>query len=101
MDYKVILSDLFLCDLQEIVDYLKEHGGPEIASLIGNELLDRVFEAGQRPFIGQPVKQRFGARKVLRYPSVIYYDVNETCKTVEVLRVWHGARDPKTLRLDA
>ncbi|MDD5201303.1 MAG: type II toxin-antitoxin system RelE/ParE family toxin [Terrimicrobiaceae bacterium] len=100
MDYKVILSDLFLCDLQEIVDYLKEHAGPEIASRIGNELLDRALEAGQRPFLGQSVKRRPGARKVLRYPYLIYYDVNETRKTVEVLRIWHGARDPKTLRLD-
>ncbi len=100
MDYKAILSDLFLCDLQEIVDYLKAHAGPEIASRIGNELLDRALEAGQRPFLGQPVRQRPGARKVLRYPYVIYYDVNETRKTVEVLRAWHGARDPKTLRLD-
>lgn len=99
MDYKVTLSDLFLCDLQEIVDYLKEHAGPEIASRIGNELLDRAFEAGQTPFIGQFVKQRPGVRKALRYPYLIYYEVNETRKTVEVLRVWHGARDPKTLRL--
>lgn len=100
MDYKVILSDLFLRDLQEVVDYLNEHAGPEIASRIGDELLDRALEAGQRPFLGQPVRQRPGARKVLRYPYLIYYDVNETRKTVEVLRVWHGARDPKTLRLD-
>jgi plasmid stabilization system protein ParE len=100
MDYQVILSDLFLTDLQEIVDYLKEHAGPAIASRIGNALLDRALEVGQRPFIGRPVKQRPGARKVLRYPYLIYYDVNETRQTVEVLRAWHGARDPKTLRLD-
>jgi plasmid stabilization system protein ParE len=27
-----------------------------------------------------------------------YNNVNETQQTVEVLRVWHGARDPKSLR---
>jgi len=100
MDYKVILSDLFLSDLQEIVEYLAEVSGSETASRIGNELLDCALETGQRPFIGQPVKQRPGARKVLRYHYLIYYDVNEPHKTVEVLRAWHGARDPKTLRLD-
>ncbi|MFA7342702.1 MAG: type II toxin-antitoxin system RelE/ParE family toxin [Terrimicrobiaceae bacterium] len=99
MGYKVILSDLFLSDIQEIVEYLAEVSGCETASRIGNELLDRAFEAGQSPFIGQPVKQRPGARKVLRYPYLIYYDVDESRKTVEVLRAWHGARDPKTLRL--
>ena len=98
MDFKVILSDLFLSDLQEIVHYLSEHAGPDTASRIGNELLDRALEAGQKPFLGQPVRQRPGARKVLRYPYLIYYDVNEARQTVEILRVWHGARDPKTLR---
>jgi plasmid stabilization system protein ParE len=99
MDYQVILSDLFLSDLQEIVEYLAEVSGSETASRIGNELLDCALEAGQRPFIGQPVEQRPGARKVLRYHYLIYYDVTEPHKTVEVLRAWHGARDPKTLRL--
>ena len=99
MDYKVILSDLFLSDLQEIVEYLGEVSGSEIASRIGNELLDCAVEAGAKPFLGQPVPQRPGARKVLRYHYLIYYDVKETQKTVEVLRIWHGARDPKTLRL--
>jgi len=99
MDFKVILSDLFLSDLQEIVEYLAEVSGSETASRIGNELLDCAMEVGQRPFIGQPVNQRPGARKVLRYHYLIYYDVNEPHKTVEVLRAWHGARDPKTLRL--
>lgn len=32
MDYQVVLSDLFLRDLQEIVDYLKEHADAEVAS---------------------------------------------------------------------
>lgn len=73
--------------------------GPVTASRIGNELLDCAMEAGQRPFIGQSVKKRPGARKVLRYHFLIYYDVNEPHRTVEVLRAWHGARDPKTLRL--
>ena len=99
MDYKVILSDLFLSDLQEIVEYLAEVSGPVTASRIGNELLDCAMEAGQSPFIGQPVKQRPDVRKVLRYHYLIYYDVNEPHKTIEVLRAWHGARDPKTLRL--
>jgi plasmid stabilization system protein ParE len=99
MEYKVILSDLFLSDLQEIVEYLAEVSGSETSSRIGNELLDCALEAGKKPFVGQPVKQRPGVRKVLRYHYLIYYDVNEPHKTVEVLRAWHGARDPKTLRL--
>ena len=99
MDYQVILSDFFTSDLKEIVDYLTDRAGPEIASRIGNELLDRALEVERNPFIGQMVLQRQGVRKVLRHSYLIYYDVNETRQIVEVLRIWHGARDPKTLRL--
>ncbi len=99
MDFQVILSDLFIDDLKEIVDFLARKASPEIASRIGNELINRALELGRNPFIGQIVKDRAGARKILRYSYRIYYDVNESEHTVEVLRVWHGARDPKTLRL--
>ena len=99
MDYQVILSDFFVSDLKEIVDYLTIRAGEEIASRIGNELLDRALETGRNPFVGQPIRQRPGARKVLRHSYLIYYDVDETRHIIEVLRVWHGARDPKTLRL--
>ena len=99
MDFQVVLSDFFIADLKEIVDYLTRRAGAETGSRIGNELVDRALEIGRNPFIGQIVKDRPGARKILRYSYRIYYDVNESQKIVEVLRVWHGARDPKTLRL--
>ena len=99
MDYQVILSDFFIADLKEIVGYLTIRASEKVASRIGNELIDRALEIGRNPFIGQIVKQRPGARKILRYSYRIYYDVNESQRIVEVLRVWHGARDPKTLRL--
>jgi plasmid stabilization system protein ParE len=99
MDYEVILSDFFISDLQEIVEYITGRANGEIASRIGNELVSRALELGRNPFVGQIVKQRPGVRKILRYSYRIYYDVNEERRVVEVLRIWHGARDPKTLRL--
>ena len=87
MDYQVILSDFFISDLREIVAYLAEQADPEIASRVGNELISRALEIGRNPFTGQIVKQRPGARKVLRYSYHIYYDINETSHVVEVLRV--------------
>lgn len=99
MDYEIVLSDLFIADLEKIVGYLKGQAGEEVAYRIGNELINRALELSQNPFIGQIVKERPGARKILRYAYRIYYDINEAQRYVEVLRVWHGARDPKSLRL--
>ena len=99
MDYKVILGDLFISDLIEIVAYLARRADEQTAKRIGNELIDKALDLGKNPFVGQPVRERPGARKILRYSYRIYYDVNEPQRTVEILRVWHGARDPKTLKL--
>ncbi len=98
MDYQVVLSDFFISDLKEIVDYLAQRANPEIASRIGHELVSRALELGKNPFIGQIVKHRQGARKILRYSYRIYYDVNGKQRAVEVLRIWNGARAPKTWR---
>ena len=67
MDFKVILSQLFVSELKEIVATLAERAGVEVASRLGNELLDRALAIGPNPFIGQPVKGRPGTPKVLRY----------------------------------
>jgi len=98
MDYQVILSDFFISDLQEIVEYLIEKADAATASRIGYEVIDRALEIGRHPLAGSPVKQRPGARRVFLYSYVIYYDVNEATHAVQILRVWHGARDPRTLR---
>ena len=99
MGYEVVLSDLFLSDLKIIVENLKVRAGAEIASRIGNELLDRALAIGRNPYLGRPVQQREGVRKVLRHSYLIYYNVDETRHRIEVLRVWHGARDTRGMQL--
>ncbi len=100
MDFKVVLSDLFLADLQEIIEHLTEHAGPQVASRIGNDLLDRIEQVARHPFSGRRVTDRPGARKILRYPYLMFFDVNESAHSIEVLRVFHGARNLGSLPLD-
>ncbi len=99
MDWQVVLSDFFISDLKEIVDFLVKHAGAEFASRMGHELIDRALEAGRQPFAGQPVKSHSNTRKILHHRYLIYYDINPEKGRIEVLRIWHSARDPKTLRL--
>lgn len=100
MDFKVVLSDLFLADLQEIIEHLTEHAGPQVASRTGNDLLDRIEQVARHPFSGRPVTDRPGARKILRYPYLVFYDVNESAHSIEVLRVLHGSRDLRLHHFD-
>jgi plasmid stabilization system protein ParE len=99
MDYQVVLSNLFLSDLKEIVDYLTEQASADLAKRIGHELLDRTLDAARNPWIGTPVKKRPGCRKMIHYSYLLYYEVDETNHSVNILRAWHGARDPKSLRM--
>jgi toxin ParE1/3/4 len=97
MDYQIDLSDFFLRDLQEITDYLGWRASREIAEQVGQQIMDRIVDAGCNPFIGVPMRGRSQTRRVFCHSYVIYYDVDEAQQRIEILRAWHGARDPKTL----
>lgn len=100
MDYQIDLSDLFLCDLKEITNYLEWRANQEIAGQVGQQILDRIVDVGRNPLVGLPMLGRRETRRVFCHSYVIYYDVDEGKRRVEILRAWHGARDPKTLRLN-
>ena len=98
MDYQVILSPLALDDLEQIVRYVASHD-PQAAERLGNRLLDHAEKLRDLPQRGGKVRSRPGVRKLLLWPYLIFYRVNEHSRSVEVLRFWHGAQDPKQLRL--
>jgi plasmid stabilization system protein ParE len=52
------------------------------------------------PRKGQVMRARPSIRRLVRNPYLIIYRLDETTRIVSVLRFWHRARDPKSLRLD-
>jgi toxin ParE1/3/4 len=69
---------------------------PEAATALGNNLLDAALRLAQAPHKGSSYRKLPGIRKLTLRPFKIFYRVNETRKTVEVLRFWHSARsEPK------
>ena len=56
-------------------------------------LLNHVDLLKSFPYIGSPVVGRPGIRQLIHTPIMIYYRVNAERKLVEILNVWHGARD--------
>ena len=98
MDYQVILSPLALDDLEQIVRYIASHD-PQATERLANRLLDHAEKLRDLPQRGGKVRSRPGVRKLLLWPYLIFYRVNEQSRSVEVLRFWHGAQDPEQLRL--
>ena len=100
MDFKIVWSDAAIADLQEVCSYVAPHD-PQAAGRIGRGILDHVRVLASFPFIG-PTYPR-GARGTLReivFRSYrIFYDVSEKSRSVEILHVWHGARDEPAFRM--
>ena len=94
MDYKIIWSDAAIADLQSICSYIARDN-PEAAERIGNGILDHVLILASFPYIG-PAYPRGAVgplREIVFRPYRIFYDVSEEARRVDILHVWHGARN--------
>ncbi len=98
MDFKIVWSDAAISDLQDICSYIAQREA-QAAVRIGRGILQHVHILASFPLIG-PAYPR-GAKGTLReivFGSYrIFYDVGEESRTVEILHVWHGAREEPEL----
>ena len=99
MDYKVILGPLAIADLEQIVRYVASRD-PVAAGWLGTRLLDQAETLCRLPHRGGPVRRRPGVRKLVLRPYLIFYRTDDSARRVDVLRFWHGAQDPRSLRLE-
>jgi len=100
MDYKVGLSDLARADLADAVRFMIIEGkSPETVQRIGDELLDAALSLAVLPRRGSSVRRRPGMRKLSHRYWLIFYQINEPARWIEVVRIWDGRKDPVTLHL--
>jgi toxin ParE1/3/4 len=94
MDFKVTWSDEALADLKDICSYIARHN-PDAALRMGNGILQHVGILAQFPFIGPayPRGTRGPLREIVFRSYRIFYDVSEESHRVDILHVWHGARE--------
>ncbi|MEI7822176.1 MAG: type II toxin-antitoxin system RelE/ParE family toxin [Verrucomicrobiota bacterium] len=94
MDFKVIWSDAAIADLREACSYIAHHD-PQAAGRMGRGILEHVRILATFPFIGPayPRGARGPLREIVYRNYRIFYDVFEAERRVEILHVWHGARD--------
>lgn len=94
MDFKVIWSDAAIADLHDICSYIARHDS-QAAQRMGRDILDHVRILASLPFIGPiyPRGSRGSLREIVFRSYRIFYDVCESPRSVEILHVWHGARE--------
>jgi len=93
-----IWSDEAIADLRGIRACIARNN-PEAAEQIGNGILDHVLILASFPFIGPPYPRGANGplREIVFHPCRMFYDVSEEPRRVEILHVWHGARDEPNL----
>ena len=94
MEFKIIWSDAAIADLHDICTYIARRN-PEAAHRMGRGILDHVRILGSFPLIGPayPRGARGPLREIVFRAYRIFYDVSEESRRVEILHVWHGARE--------
>lgn len=100
MDFKVIWTDPAIENLREITAYISRDNR-DAAEKFGNDLFRHVEVLESFPYIG-PYYPRGGKgrnREIVFRNYRIFYRVNEEQKLVEILAVWHGARNDSTFPL--
>jgi plasmid stabilization system protein ParE len=93
MAFKLIWSPSARLDLKEIATFIAEDS-PLIAERFVRslfEVVERIAEYAESgrivPEFGEPT-----IREVIRRPCRIVYRLNRRKRTLEIVRVWHGAR---------
>lgn len=78
-------------DLQQIGDYLKDHH-PHYRQPTMRKLYEAIRSLKNLPYRGRPGREE-GTREILfpPLPYVAVYRVTE--RTIEVIRIYHGAQD--------
>jgi toxin ParE1/3/4 len=98
MDCAVIYSEAALADLEQITAFIAADN-PEVAERFANRLVDLAESLRSVPQRGRPVRKWPGVRVIVLAPYLIFYRFERPARQVEILRFWHGARDPLSLEL--
>lgn len=93
MDYRVLFSQRALNDLSAIIGHIARDD-EEAASRFGEALLDHVDLLGRFPRMGNTTRKRPQVRKLVHSPILVYYELNEEKRLVEILHFRHGSRKP-------
>ncbi len=98
MEFKIIWTEPALADLETIRDYIATDN-TAAAEKVGWDIIRHVELLGNFPHIGPtyPRGSKGNTREIVSGSYRIFYRVKDAEKLVQILTIWHGARDEPTL----
>jgi plasmid stabilization system protein ParE len=91
VDYHLLFTQRALDDLAEIIAYIAEDD-LNAASRFGSSLLDHLDLLRRFPRMADTIRKRSQVRKLVHGPLLIYYQVHDDARLVEILHCRHGLR---------
>ena len=85
-----------MTDLAELIGHIADDDA-DAATRFGNALLDHVELLSRFPRMGSTVGSRRSVLKLVHSPVVVYYQIREDQRMIEVLQFRHGSRKPPEL----
>ena len=98
MDCEIVWTDRASADLRRVFDYISEHNPTAADSLI-QAILDRVELLQTVPRMGRhyTTRNEQEIRQVVSGKYRIFYAIVPTGNRVEILTIWHSARQEPDL----
>jgi plasmid stabilization system protein ParE len=93
VDFRVLFTQRALSDLAEIIGHIAEDDA-DAASRFGDSLLDHIELLSRFPQMGSTIRKKARVRKLSHSPVVVYYQIREDKRLVEILHVRHASRRP-------
>lgn len=93
MDFQIIWTRLALADLRDLVRYIARDDR-ENARRFGDLIVSKVDRLAAFPRIGRivPEFRDDTLREIIVAPYRVVYEIDDSARTLAVLRVWHAAR---------
>ena len=94
MAHRVIWSLTAERDLRSVVRYISKDS-PQRAEAFGYRIIARVEMLCEHPHLGRELPEfaRPELRELIVSPYRVVYRINSEMLLIEILRVWHAARD--------
>ena len=98
MDFTVIWSNRAIADLEGAIEYL-ESAAPASISKFEREVVTTLERVRTNPYLGSKHEKITSGRvrEVYCHPYRIIYRVSPSRSTVELITLWHSARDEPDL----
>lgn len=98
MDCEIVWTELAAADFEAIVTYVAEQN-PAAAEKLGQAILAKTELLKTTPLIGAPYPRGSTGqnREIVSGKYRIFYRVHESARRVEILTIWHSARQEPDL----